>query len=175
MADQAKVTSLDALEDFRACLILFLAKARSCVDAGGDEIRRTRGWLQNEQRLRWQGEIRRIRRKLDLAEQELLTARMSLLRDNVSREMMAVRRTKQALAEAEEKLRLVKLWSRNYESSVAPLAKKLESFRSVLDHEMPKAISYLVQTQNALEAYTETAGSPRGLQSPAPADEPLPR
>lgn len=177
MADQAKVTSIEALETFRASLILFLAKTRSRVGEVSDEIRRTRGWLQNEQRIHWEGEIRRIRRKLDLATQELLTARMSELRDDLSREMMAVRRAKQALEEAEEKLRKVKLWSRNYESAVAPLAKNLESFQSVLDHEMPKAIAYLVRTQDALAAYAETTISSQVLQTPSPeqTEEPHPR
>ena len=75
MADQANVTSFDALETFRTNLILFLNKTRVRVDEVGDEIRRTRGWLQNDQRVHWEGEIRRRRRTLSQAEQELLLPR----------------------------------------------------------------------------------------------------
>lgn len=170
MADQARVTSFDALESFRTNLILFLNKARLRLDEVGGEIRRTRGWLQSDQRLHWEGEIRRRRRTLDQAEQELLNARMSSFRDNYSVEMMAVRRAKLACSEAEEKLQNVKRWSRNYESSIAPLAKKLESLRGVLDHELPKAISYLLRTQEALESYAET-GAPRDASKPPPGQE----
>ena len=174
MADQANVTSFDALETFRTNLILFLNKTRVRVDEVGDEIRRTRGWLQNDQRVHWEGEIRRRRRTLSQAEQELLNARMSSFRDNLSVEQMAVRRAKQAFVEAEEKLQNVKRWARNFESCIAPLAKKLESLRGVLDHDLPKAVSYLLRTQESLDLYAET-GSPRVASNPpAEADEPAP-
>lgn len=170
MADQAKVTSFEALEAFRTNLILFLAKANNRVDEVGDEIRRTRGWLQNDQRLHWEGEIRRRRQVLGQAEQELLSAKLSAFRENLAVEMMAVRRAKQALAEAEKKLQNVKQWTRNYETCVQPLAKKLESLRGVLDHEMPMAISHLLQTQKNLEAYAES-GTPRSVQNPPSAGQ----
>lgn len=174
MADQAKITSVEALETFRTNLILFLSKSRLRVDEAVDEIRRTRGWLQSGQRPHWEGEIRRRRRTLDQAEQELLNARLSSLRDNLSREMTAVRRAKQALVDAEQKLQKVKLWIRNYESITAPPARKLESLRSLLDHEMPKAISYLLQIQNHLEAYAETAPLRDTPSPPPPTEIPLP-
>ncbi|MEI6279440.1 MAG: hypothetical protein WCQ16_08675 [Verrucomicrobiae bacterium] len=165
MADQAQVTSFDALETFRTNLILFLNKARIRVDEMGGEIRRTRGWLQNDRRVHWEGEIRRRRRTLAQAEQELLNARMSSFRENFSVELMAMRRAKQASEEAEGKLRNVKRWARNYESCLAPLEKKLESLRGVLDHELPKAVSYLLQTRETLESYAET-GAPREVKNP---------
>jgi len=171
MADQAHITSFDALEIFRVNLILFLNKARVQVDEAGCGIRRMQGWLQNDQRLYWEREIRGRRRALDQAEAELLNAKMSSLRDNLSVEMMAMRRAKKAFAEAEEKLQNVKRWSRNFESGIAPLAKKLESLRGVLDHELPKAVSYLLEAQKALESYAET-GTPRDVKNPPPvADE----
>jgi len=170
MAEQAQITSFDALESFRTNLILFLHKAHARVDEVGDEIRRTRGWLQSDRRVHWEGEIRRRRRALDLAEQELLNARMSSLRENLTREMVAARQAKQALAEAEEKLQNVKLWIRNYESLIAPLQKKLESLRGVLDHDLPKAVSYLVQTQQNLAEYSES-GAPREAKSGPPGQQ----
>ncbi len=138
MAEQAQITSFDALETFRTNLILFLNKAHARVDEVGDEIRRTRGWLQSDRRVHWEGEIRRRRRALDLAEQELV--------------------------EAEEKLLNVKRWIRGYESLIAPLSKKLESLRGVLDHDLPKAVAYLVQTQQNLAEYSES-GAPREAKS----------
>ena len=170
MADQAQVTSFDALETFRTNLILFLNKARIQVDDAGSGIRRTQGWLQNDQRLYWEREIRRRRRALDQAEAELLNAKMSNLRENLSVELMAVRRAKKAFVEAEEKLQNVKRWSRNFESCVAPLAKNLESLRGVLDHELPKALSYLLETQKTLESYAEI-GTSSDANRPPPATE----
>ncbi len=155
MAEQAKVTSIDALEAFRASLIVFVHAAHQHLDGVGDDVRRTRSWVQSEQRLHWQGELRRRMRALELAEQELFSAKLSGLRDNLVVQQNAVRKTKAAVEEAEEKLRNVKLWTRNFDHTADPMLKRLESLRLLLDHDMPKAISFLLQAQKTLEGYSE--------------------
>ena len=167
MADQAKITSFDALETFRTHLILFLSKAHNRMDEVGDEIRRTRGWLQNDQRLHWEGEIRRRRRALEQAEQALLSAKLSSFKANHSMEMMAVRRAKRALVEAEEKLQNVKRWIRNYETCLDPFSRKLESLRGLLDYRLPKAIAFLLQIQKTLDSYMEAGAPLRAASLPA--------
>jgi chromosome segregation ATPase len=132
-----------------------------------------RGWVQNDQRLHWEGELRRRRQKLELAEQELFSAKLSGLRDNLSAQENAVRKAKKALAEAEEKLRQVKLWTRNFDHCADPLVKRIEGLRQLLDHDMPKAVSWLLQAQKTLEGYSESAPSaPLTPAPPRPADEP---
>ena len=108
MADQAKVTSLDALERFRADLIVFITTAHRCVDEAGDEVKRTRGWLQGEQRMHWEGQARLRKRVLDQAEADLYSARLSGLKDRTIVQEEAVRKAKRAMAEAEDKLRALK-------------------------------------------------------------------
>jgi hypothetical protein len=169
MAEQARVTSIDALESFRASLILFLNTAHQHLDGVGDDVRRTRGWVQVDQRLHWQGELRRRSRALDLAEQELFTAKLSTLRDNITAQELAVRRARAAVAEAEQKIRNVKLWTRNFDHCADPLLKRLDGLRQLLDHDMPKGISYLTQAQKTLEGYSEMQ-----LAAPAPAPPPPP-
>ena len=156
MAEQAKVTSLDALERFRADLIIFITTAHRCVDEAGDEVRRTRQWIQGEQRVHWEGEARRRKRVLDQAEGDLYSARLSGLKDRTIVQEELVRRTKNALSEAEDKLRVLKKWNRDFEDRADPLVKRIEGMRYFLDHDMPKALTYLVQAQKTLEAYAET-------------------
>ena len=159
MAEQVKVTSIEALETFRAALIIFLGKAHRSVDEVGDEVRRTRGWLQHDQRVHWEGQVRKRRKMLDEAQQELLGARMQGLTNATTTRQAAVRKAREAVREAEEKLRLVKIWNRDFDGRADPLTRSMESLRHFLDHDMPKAISYLLQAQRTLEAYAET-GSP---------------
>jgi chromosome segregation ATPase len=168
MAEQAKVTSIDALEEFRASIILFLTSAHQHLDAVGDDVRRMRGWIQNDQRTHWEGELRRRRQKLELAEQELFSAKLSALRDNLSAQENAVRKAKKAVEEAEEKLRNVKIWTRNFDHEADPLIKRLEGLRQLLDHDMPKAVSYLLQAQKTLEGYSESAPSAPTAKPPPP-------
>lgn len=170
MSTQAKVTSLDALERFRASLIVFSSKAHSAVDQVSDEVHRTRSWLQQEQRTRWENELRRRARALAQAEQELLSAKLAGMLDNLSAQQLAVRRARAAREEAEEKLRNVKRWTRDFDSAAEPLAKTLDSFREVLAHDVPRGISFLLQAQKTLEAYSDIAPPPPPRQPAAPAD-----
>ncbi len=166
MAEQAKVTSIDALETLRSQMILFMTAAHRSVDEVNDDVRRTRMWLQSEQRPHWEREIRKRTKLLGDAKAELLTARMSGLRQNSQVQEDVVRKAKRALDEAEEKLRAVKTWMRNYDHAVDPLVKRLEGLRFFLDYDMPKGLAFLVQAQRTLEAYA-SIGTPASTSAPA--------
>jgi hypothetical protein len=155
MATHAKVTSIDALEVFRASLIVFLNKAHSALDQSNDEIRRMRSWIQHDQRTYWEGEARRRARALAQAEQELLSARMTKALDNLSAQQLAVNKARHALEEAAEKVRKVKLWMRDFDGMVDPMAKGLNSLRGYLDHDLPQGIAYLTEVVKLMEGYTE--------------------
>ena len=166
MTNQVRVTSIDALESLRSALIIFLTKARRSLDDARDDARRTRQWVQHDQRFHWEGQMRQRQKKLDQAEQELLSAKLSGLRDNLVFQQNAVRKAKAALAEAEEKLRCVKRWARDFDNAADPLLKRLEGLRQYLDFELPEAIASLVQAQRTLDAYTE-GPAPEAVAPPA--------
>ena len=155
MATQAKVTSIEALERFRASLIVFLNKAHSALDQTTDEIRRTRAWIDHDRHTHWEAEVRRRARILAQAEQELLSARMTKARDDLSAQQLAVRKAKSSLEEAEQKMRNVKIWRRDLDGLVDPLARGLNSLRSYLDHDLPGGIAHLAELQRLVESYTE--------------------
>ena len=136
-------------------MIVFSAKTHSAVDQVSDEIRRMRSWIQHDRRLHWEKELRHRSRVLAQAEQELLSAKMAGLLDNLSVQQLAARRAREAREEAEKKLANVKRWSRDFESAAEPLAKVLDSFREVLAHEIPRGISFLSQAQKTLADYRE--------------------
>ena len=64
MPERAHVTSVDALESFRASLIVYLSKARPTLEEVSADVQRTRGWLEDEQRTHWENELRRRSRAL---------------------------------------------------------------------------------------------------------------
>src|SRR5687767_14461768 len=107
MSDQARITSLDALESFRSSLIVFIDHAHRSLDQVGDDVRRTRAWIA-DQRLIWEREIRKRDRILGEAKQELMRARLSGLRDSTLAQEELVRRAKRSMEEAEAKLQNVK-------------------------------------------------------------------
>jgi hypothetical protein len=173
MADRAHVTSVDAIELFRANLIAYLGKARPVLEDACDEVFRTRQWLQQDRRVHWENQLRRRRKILEEAEQTLFGARLGNLREPTSAEMAAVTRAKRALDEAEEKLRLVKRWTMEFDHRVQPLVKELEGLRTMMANDMPKAAAHLAQVIKTLDAYANVkpSGALDGAPTSAPATE----
>jgi hypothetical protein len=166
MANQARVTSTDALEAFRANLILFIGKAHRALDDTGDEVRRTRQWVQHDQRMHWEGEFRKRTKVLDQTQQELMSTRLTGNHETALLvRQAAVNKAKRALDEAQEKLRCVKGWAQNYDSCADPMVKKLEGMRQLLNSDLPKAVSYLLNVEKTLESYA-SGPAPTGTVAP---------
>jgi hypothetical protein len=168
MTTRAHVTSVQAIEAFRAQLILFLGKARAAVEEVSDEIVRTRTWLENEQRARWERECRRCERVLDEAQQELFNAKISRLRTQTAAQLLAVERAKRDLRHAEEKRDAVKRWTREFGNRADPLGKQVEQLLTFLTTDMVKAAAHLGSVVNSLEAYTAVQAGPGALAAGLP-------
>jgi predicted transcriptional regulator len=167
-SNQAKVTSIEALEAFRAALIVFLTKARRVVDDSSEEVSRTRQWIQHDQRTHWEGEFRRRTKKLEQAQAELMSVRLGAAAHQESARMarqMAVAKAQRDVAEVEGKLRKLKGWSQNYDTCAEPILKRMDKLRQGLD-ELPKAIAYLVNVERALNAYAESGRTVSAEPSP---------
>jgi hypothetical protein len=157
MPQRANVTSVEALESFRASLIIYISKARPTLEEASSDILRTRVWLENDQRLHWQNQVRHRTKELLEAQQSLFSARVSGLPDAVTTAQSSVTKTKRALEEAETKLSCVKKWSRDFDSRIQPLAKQLEKLHTILANDMPHAVAYLTKTKTILDDYIGSA------------------
>ncbi len=155
MAERANVTSIETLEIFRTSLIIYVSKMESALNEIGEEVRRTRQWIESDRRRHWENELRRRQRKLDQAEQELYSASLASMSESHARQKMGVARAKRAKEEAEQKLRVIKKWCRDFDGVVEPRAKKLEMLRSFMGLEMAKAIAYQTEMLKALESYAD--------------------
>ena len=132
MATQAKITSTEALESFRASLIVFLAKARRSLDDSTDEVRRMRQWLQHDQRVHWEGELRRKAKQLEQAQQELMSVRLADHQQSaLMARQMAVAKAQRELAEMEGKLRKLKSWNQNYDTCADPIVKRMDRLKGM--------------------------------------------
>ncbi len=177
MSTRAKVTSVDALESFRANLIVYTSKARNALEEISADVLRTRIWVQQDQRTYWQNQIRRRTKILEQAQQELFSAGIANLREVTTAEQMAVKAAKRSLVEAEEKLRVLKKWTREFDTRTEPLAKQLERLHTLLANNLPQASAYLGKQIETLHAYAETsaiieAPVPVAASNPAKAAEP---
>jgi len=168
MAERAQVTSLDALDSFRASLITFMAKARSASAEAGEQVQQTRSWLQNDRRIHWEDQCRRRRRVLEEAQQEYFNAKLSRLQTATAAQAQAVERAREAVREAEDKRDLIKRWSREFENRAEPLVKQIEQMETFVTTDLVKATAYLANIVKTLEAYAAVAPDSSGAVSPVP-------
>lgn len=166
MPEQARVTSLEALQTFRSNLIVYVSQARPLLEEVSAGVLRTHLWLENEQRSRWENQIRKQLKELHQAQQALFSAKLGSLSQGMSAEQLAVHRAKRTLEESETKLKIVKKWDRDYDGRAQPLVKQMEKLHTVLSTDMVQAIAYLTQAINTLSAYAEVK-APGTLSSPS--------
>jgi hypothetical protein len=140
-------------------LIVFTSHARPALEEISGEGVHMRLWLEHDQRRFWENERCNRNKKLEQAQQELLTARLSQFQESTSLHLMAIRRAQQSVRDAEEKLARLKKWGRELENRSAPLLKEVEQLHCFLTGEMPKAIAYLSQVVSTLDAYADS-GAP---------------
>lgn len=172
MPESARVSSIEAIAAFRARLLVFLTKSRPALEEVSGEIMRTRLWLQNDQRIHWEGQIRQRAKKLETAQHELYSARLARIREVTTAEQSAVNKTRRALDEAEEKLRTLKRWNRDFDSQVEPLVKQVDKLQTFLVHDLTKAGVHLAQILKSLDAYANAGPPSMPASAPATAAQP---
>jgi DNA gyrase/topoisomerase IV subunit A len=161
MTDRAQVTSVAAIESFRAALLIFIAQARASVDEARGEVLRTRMWLENDQTRHWENQLRVRGLALERAQAEMFGARMSQFGGDTQEKSANLRRAKQAAAVADEKLRRLKKSERELDHEAEPLLKQIERLQGFLSNDLGLAVVQLNEIIKALEAYA-------GVTAPAP-------
>ena len=81
-------------------------------------------------------------------------------------QQMAAQRAQQAVQESEQKLAFLKKWDRDLENWTEPFVKQVGQLQSFLANDLARAVVYLTQIIQTLEAYAD------GLTPDAPAAVP---
>lgn len=170
MAEHAKVSSIDALEAFRADLIRYVEKARAALEGAEGEVRRMRTWLDVDRTGYWKREFKQRVKQLEEAEAEYYNARITRPTESHAFHKMAVAKAKRRVEEAEEKLRVLKHWRQSFDNRVTPLLRQLDPMSHLVCRELPKGIHALGESIKALQDYAEKVPAPKPSAPPV-ADE----
>jgi alanyl-tRNA synthetase len=158
MDAQAKVSSIDALESFRADLIRFIEKAKVALEGAEGEVRRTRTWLDVDRTNHWKTQMKERLKQLNQAEAEHYNARITRPTENHAYHKMAVAKAERRVAEADEKLKVLKRWSMQYDNLCTPLVRRLDPAFHMVGNDLPKGVHMLGESIKALQAYAEKSG-----------------
>ena len=155
MSDQVRITSIDALESFRADLIQYVEKARVALEDAEGEVRRTRSWLDMDRTGYWAGQCKQWTKICEQTEAELYNVTLTRPKESHAFQKMAVMKARRKLEEAEAKLRVVQHWRQIFENRSTPLVRQLDSMFFMVGRHLPQGIHSLGEAIKALQAYAE--------------------
>jgi len=151
----ARVSSINALKDFKRALGSFATVINSALAEAQSDLQRTTWWVQQDRLTHWQVQKRKRTTQLAQAKSELFRAQVASPDQRVSAtlERKAVDQAQQRLAEAETKLASSKRWSRVLEREVILYRGQCQQLARAIEGDVPGALIRLDKMVGALEKY----------------------
>ena len=172
MSQQAKVTQIDALREFRAALVVYLKAVRDGSDHLLHEGRRGVSWVQDDRPVFWPAEVRRLDNALVEAKaalEQCQARQMIDQRRSCIDEKKAITRVKGRLERARDKVKLSRSWKGKIARDGNEFETRLVQLGDFADTELPKAIAAMDRIIEALDKYASKAdGPPRTDSGPTP-------
>jgi hypothetical protein len=185
VAQGARVTSIQAVADFREALCAFGATGRDALGAVDMQVRRAVDWLSDQTKF-WQVQIRKCQEEVTRAKIELQQRKMEN-RDGrgrgTSEPEKNLRRAQERLKHAEERLVNCRKWVPLLQHAIHEYDGPARLLAGALDTDLKHAVVLLDQKLAALEAYlalqapsapvpAEGTAEPVGVAAPAPEPPP---
>lgn len=156
MSDAARVTSIEAVGEFRSFLSQLCQDAREALVSVSMEARRAQEWVEHEQPNFWRRTIRDLQEELTQAKAELFQrqlSRMSGSKPDLVEPKEAVWLAKQRLEEAEEKLENCRRWSIQLQRAIEEYEPAARELAAMVEGDPPACIALLEEIVNRLDSY----------------------
>lgn len=172
MNGRARVTSIDAIREFKAALAIFEEEARSALSAIEMELRRANYLVRQELPSYWQNEIKKNRAELSQSRSDLSRKRISSQGEGgpgLSEPKENVREALRRMREAEAKVEVVRKWGFAVERAMQEYHGKSLPLSDTLVGDLQRALGKLEMIIRTLNEYVAIAPptTPRDLVSPA--------
>ena len=160
MADNARVTSIDAVVAFRAAVKTFEEDAAQAIMSLDEQSRRALNWLDHDAMTYWRQEVRKCSDLVARTRSELETCRMRTVggqRSSCLEQEQAYRAAKQKLQMAEEKIEVVRKWAQRVRRELDDYRGRTMGLRMALERDVPRTVGLLDRTISSLDSYVEHA------------------
>jgi hypothetical protein len=161
----ARVTSLEALVEFRAALATFLERARSAVGSLRQETHRTLLWLEQEQPRYWAEEVRRAFDRVAAARGAYDACRLRTVAGHRSaciEEQQALRKAQRRVEYCQSQVDVVRRWSQTARDQGDEFFGKIGPLERMLEHEVPLMIALMERMIDSIEAYVAVGAATEG-------------
>lgn len=168
----ADVRSIAAVEDLRTALARYGSAVNDAMAELELEIRRSLDWVEHDSLQAWKLEHERRSRKVERATAELASARIAAYDERapaITDHRVALRRAKERLEEAEEKIKTVRRWTRKVHEEVDDFRGPQQQFAELAATTIPAGLAELERMIAALQAYVDTPVADRPVEAQPPA------
>ncbi len=153
---QANVRSVDALKDFKNALIAYAEEARNALSGVDMDVRRTRDWLERDQLMYWQTQVKKRNEQVSQARADLFRRQISQgnsgsVSDSDQKETL--RLAIQRLRQAEEKLEKVRRWGPVLQHAIAEYNSAARPLGDRLAGDLVASLALLDRMVASLDAY----------------------
>lgn len=165
MSRAAKVTSIDAVGQFKVALEAFEADARDALTQLLLELRRAREWIEVDRTRYWPREVRKASDRVAEARSNLDRCQMTATPGDeppCDDEKRALEKAKRRLRTAEEKVRAVQHWRIKVRHDAEEFEAQIAKLNDLLDTEMPRAVAALQRMIKALDTYAARRAAREG-------------
>jgi hypothetical protein len=166
MGRGAKVTSIDAVDEFAAALRCFQHDAAEALESLQQGVQRVAQWIEHDQKQYWTGQLRRSERQVQEARINLQRAmtykRVGAHRPACIEEKRALERAQRRERLCREKLEAVRKWSRAIGRAVFEFRSGVGQLSQWLEADAERAVGLLGRIRHTLEQYV-AAGSTADL------------
>lgn len=169
MPHSANVRSLDSIEAVKAAMQSFAGRVEQAQTMLDTEIRRLLEWLEHDCPMYWKAQINRAHEEVTRAQAALHQCLMYPIADerpSCLEERAALKRTQQRLRYCEEKLELVRHWSRELQRERFEYDGRMNSLSRLVETDVSRGVQLLTQLVRRLEEYQATRTN-TGAAAPA--------
>jgi hypothetical protein len=165
MGQRARVTSIDAVDDFAAALRCFQHEASTALETLQLKIHRAVQWIEYDQKKYWTRQLRRSEQQVQEAKidlQRCLTfKRIGDHRPACIEEKRALERAKRRQQVCREKLEAVRKWSRAIVRAVFEYKAGVGELSGWLQSDAERAVALLERISQTLQQYVAAESSPQ--------------
>ena len=159
MAESARVTSLDALRDFKAALQVFAEDVTVALSEATSDAQRGLWFVATDCKAHWARELKKRGERLQQAKAELFKKQLESndTRTSAVVERKNVQKWEAGVAQAEQKLARIKHWATALERDFMLFKAGVQGMSNIVASEIPSATARIERMTKSLEAYLHLA------------------
>ncbi len=156
MAGAARVSSIDAIRDFRAAMVEFQEISRLALGEAEADLQRTLTWLKSDREHYWAGMIRKRNNEVQQAKSDLFRKQLQGRegeRPSCVDEKKALEAAERRLVDAQQRLEATKRWQRVLDRELTMYKGQVQPFARALEGDIPEALTTIDRMLDSLDKY----------------------